>query len=70
MGRCTMGVWRISCPRHSAYMCVSWGERGKERGAVVPLYGRKVEASIRTPAKKLCINRAERGKTLATTETI
>jgi len=51
-------------------MCVSWGERGKERGAVVPLYGRKVEASIRTPAKKLCINRAERGKTLATTETI
>mgnify|MGYP001692600752 CR=1 FL=1 len=45
--------------------CVVGGERGKERGAVVPLYGGKVEASIRAPAKRLCINSAERGKTLS-----
>lgn len=59
-----MGVGRISCPRHSAHTCVSWGrEMGEERGYCPPLWG-KVEASTRTPAKRLCINSAERGKTL------
>lgn len=59
-----MGVGRISCPRHSAHTCVSWGrERGEERGYCPPLW-EEVEASIRTPAKSLCVNRAERGKTL------
>ena len=37
-----MGVGRLSCPRHSAHTCVSWGrEMGEEWGATVPLYGRR-----------------------------
>ena len=46
-----MGVGRISCPRHSAHTCVSWGrERGEERGYCSPLW-EEVEALIRTPAR-------------------
>jgi len=60
-----MGVGRISCPRYRAYTCVSWGrEMGEEWGGYCPPLWEEVEAPIRTPAKRLCINCAKRGKTL------
>ena len=41
------------------------GERdGRRVGGYCPPLWEEVEALIRTPAKSLCINRAERGKTL------
>ena len=59
-----MGVGRISCPHHRAYTCVSWGREGRRVGGYCPPLWEEVEVSIRTPAKRLCINSAERGKTL------
>ena len=51
-------------PSSCLYVRVVGGERGEEWGGCCPPLWEEVEVPIRTPDKRLCINRAERGKTL------